>query len=205
MNKKINYANLFFIAVIVFGLISIFILSLKLIKKDEEKVTTTTTKTTTTKVKTNNKGMFRTYASPASVGETVLASFNDEYDVDITGVRFIDNDEASTLLTDPLKEGFKYEGFVYDVTFNDLDYLTEPIAPLLNVEIYNDTGSNFITFNGHNHVIKIVTLNDYKMIKNSETSRVTIVYQVPIDKYHIVCLGIREKKLSCFQNHDLLS
>lgn len=199
MNKKINYTNLFFVTIIVIGIIVLFILSLKLIKDNEiEKKTTTTTTTIMTTKKTDNKGVVKNYTSPASIGETVLATFKDDYNVDITGIRFIDSEEASSYTNDPLKEGFIWEGLEYDVTFNDLDYLTEPIAPLLNIEIYNDTGSNFITFNGHNNYIKVLTIDGYNKIKNKETTRMKVIYQVPETKTHMVCFGDYYKKISCF-------
>lgn len=200
--KSINYSMLFFVTVIVVGLIVLLMLSLKLIKKNDGIKGGTTTTKTTEKV-SKNKGVYKSLVSPALIGETVIATFNDDKnnldnDVDITGIRFIEGDEANMYANEDLKEGFKWEGFEYTVTFNELDYLNEVIDPKMNVEIYNDTGSNYITYNGHNNIIKVNVINDYKFIKNNESANVKVFYQIPDIKEYNICFGYRDKKLSCF-------
>ena len=126
MNKKINYANLFFITVIVVGSIVFFMLCLQLINKNknkhEEMITTTKS---IFKEPSKNVGIYKSFYNPAHVGETVIATFYDEKnnkytDVDITGIRYLSDEEVKEYADSTLKEGFSWYGFEYKIKFNDL-------------------------------------------------------------------------------------
>ena len=202
--RKINYASIFFVTVIIVGGVVLLMLLLKYINKDKKysESPSTTTKITE-EVKTNNKGYFRSFYTPGHVGELALATFfdkeNDTYtDVDIKGIRFLSEEEAASLSDEKLNDGFVYQGFEYEISFNDLEYLKSPIEPIMNVGVYNDLGYNLLTFNGHNYVIKVKTIYDGQKIRNNESKTLKIVYQYPKDLSYTLCFGYEEKKLSCF-------
>lgn len=204
MNNRINYANLFFITVIVVGSIVFFILCLQLITKNKNKDEdiTTTTKAIT-KETSKNVGLYKSFYNSAHVGETVIATFydetNDKYtDVDITGIRYLSNDEIKEYIDVPLKDGFSWYGFEYKIKFNDLNYLTEAINPVIRTAIYNDIGYNLLTYNGHNYIPEVKTIYDNHLIKNDESANIKIIYQYPSTKDHEICFGYDDKKLSCF-------
>ena len=202
--RKINYASIFFVTVIIVGGVVLLMLLLKYINKDKKysESPSTTTKITE-EVKTNNKGYFRSFYTPGHVGELALATFydkeNDTYtDVDIKGIRFLSEEEAASLSDEKLNDGFVYQGFEYEISFNDLEYLKSPIEPIMNVGVYNDLGYNLLTFNGHNYVIKVKTIYDGQKIGNNESKTLKVVYQYPKDLAYSLCFGYDEKKLSCF-------
>lgn len=202
--RKINYASIFFVTVIIVGGVVLLMLLLKYINKDKKysESPSTTTKITE-EAKTNNKGYFRSFYTPGHVGELALATFydkeNDTYtDVDIKGIRFLSEEEAGSLSDEKLNDGFVYQGFEYEISFNDLEYLKSPIEPIMNVGVYNDLGYNLLTFNGHNYVIKVKTIYDGQKIRNNESKTLKIVYQYPKDLSYTLCFGYEEKKLSCF-------
>ena len=202
--RKINYASIFFVTVIIVGGVVLLMLLLKYINKDKKysESSSTTTKITE-EAKTNNKGYYRSFYTPGHVGELALATFydkeNDTYtDVDIKGIRFLSEEEAASLSDEKLNDGFVYQGFEYEISFNDLEYLKSPIEPIMNVGVYNDLGYNLLTFNGHNYVIKVKTIYDGQKIRNNESKTLKIVYQYPKDLSYTLCFGYEEKKLSCF-------
>lgn len=202
--RKINYASIFFVTVIIVGGVVLLMLLLKYINKDKKysESPSTTTKITE-EAKTNNKGYYRSFYTPGHVGELALATFydkeNDTYtDVDIKGIRFLSEEEAGSLSDEKLNDGFVYQGFEYEISFNDLEYLKSPIEPIMNVGVYNDLGYNLLTFNGHNYVIKVKTIYDGQKIRNNESKTLKIVYQYPKDLSYTLCFGYEEKKLSCF-------
>lgn len=204
MNKKINYANLFFITVIVVGSIVFFMLCLQLINKNknkhEEMITTTKS---IFKEPSNNVGIYKSFYNPAHVGETVIATFYDEKnnkytDVDITGIRYLSDEEVKEYADSTLKEGFSWYGFEYKIKFNDLNYLNESINPVIKTAIYNEIGYNLLTFNGHNYVPEVKVIYDNHLIKNGESTSIKIIYQYPTTKDHEICFGYDDKKLSCF-------
>lgn len=202
--RKINYASIFFVTVIIVGGVVLLMLLLKYINKDKKysESSSTTTKITE-EAKTNNKGYYRSFYTPGHVGELALATFydkeNDTYtDVDIKGIRFLSEEEAGSLSDEKLNDGFVYQGFEYEISFNDLEYLKSPIEPIMNVGVYNDLGYNLLTFNGHNYVIKVKTIYDGQKIGNNESKTLKIVYQYPKDLSYTLCFGFEEKKLSCF-------
>lgn len=204
MNNRINYANLFFITVIVVGSIVFFILCLQLITKNKNKDEdiTTTTKAIT-KETSKNVGLYKSFYNSAHVGETVISTFydetNDKYtDVDITGIRYLSNEEIKEYIDVPLKDGFSWYGFEYKIKFNDLNYLTEAINPVIRTAIYNDIGYNLLTYNGHNYIPEVKTIYDNHLIKNDESTNIKIIYQYPSTKDHEICFGYDDKKLSCF-------
>ena len=202
--KKINYANLFFITVIIVGLVVLLMLLLKYINKDKKYANSSTTTTKITEeVKTNNKGYFRSFYTPGHIGDIALATFydreNDVYtDVDVKGIRFLSEEETSELTDEKLNDGFVYQGFEYEVGFNDLEYLKESIEPIMNVGVYNELGYNLLTYKEHNYVIKVKTITDGEKIKNNESKTLKVVYQYPKDLNYTLCFGYEEKKLSCF-------
>lgn len=204
MNKKINYANLFFITVIVVGSIVFFMLCLQLINKNknkhEEMITTTKS---IFKKPSKNVGIYKSFYNPAHVGETVIATFYDENnnkytDVDITGISYLTDEEVKEHADSTLKEGFSWYGFEYKIKFNDLNYLNESINPVIKTAIYNEIGYNLLTFNGHNYVPEVKTIYDNHLIKNGESASIKIIYQYPTTKDHEICFGYDDKKLSCF-------
>ncbi|MBD9114238.1 hypothetical protein EGP95_00465 [bacterium] len=204
MNKKINYANLFFITVIVVGSIVFFMLCLQLINKNknkhEEMITTTKS---IFKESSKNVGIYKSFYNPAHVGETVIATFYDEKnnkytDVDITGIRYLSDEEVKEYADSTLKEGFSWYGFEYKIKFNDLNYLNESINPVIKTAIYNEIGYNLLTFNGHNYVPEVKVIYDNHLIKNGESASIKIIYQYPTTKDHEICFGYDDKKLSCF-------
>ena len=204
MNKKINYANLFFITVIVVGSIVFFMLCLQLINKNknkhEEMITTTKS---IFKEPSKNAGIYKSFYNPAHVGETVIATFYDEKnnkytDVDITGISYLSDEEAKEYADSTLKEGFSWYGFEYKIKFNDLNYLNESINPVIKTAIYNEIGYNLLTFNGHNYVPEVKVIYDNHLIKNGESASIKIIYQYPTTKDHEICFGYDDKKLSCF-------
>ncbi len=204
MNKKINYANLFFITVIIVGTIIFFILCLQLITKNKNKSSdiTTTTKSITREV-SKNVGLYKSFYNSAHVGETVIATFYDEKnnkytDVDITGIRYLSDEEIKENIDTDLKEGFSWYGFEYKIKFNDLNYLDEPINPVIRTAIYNDIGYNLLTYNGHNYIPEVKMIYDNHLIKNGESANIKIIYQYPATKDHEICFGYDDKKLSCF-------
>lgn len=202
--RKINYTSIFFATVIIVGGIILLLFLLKYINKGKKysDITTTTTRVTE-EAKTNNKGYFRSFYTPGHVGELALATFYDKEnniytDVDIKGIRFLSEEEAVSLSDEKLNDGFVYQGFEYEITFNDLDYLKQPIEPIINVGVYNDLGYNSLTFNEHNYIIKVKTITDGKKINNKESKTLKIVYQYPKDLTYTLCFGYEEKNLSCF-------
>ena len=204
MNKKINYTNLFFVTVIILGSIIFFILSLQLITKNKD---TVGEKKTTTRIINNdeskNNGLYKSFYNSAHVGETVLATFFDEKnnkytDVDITGIRYLTNEEVNEYVNEDLKDGFTWFGFEYKIKFNDLTYLNDPINPIIRTAIYNDIGYNLLTYNGHNYIPEVKTIYDNHLIKNGESTNIKIIYQYPETKEHEICFGYDDKKLSCF-------
>ena len=202
--RKINYASIFFVTVIIVGGVVLLMLLLKYINKDKKysESSSTTTKITE-EAKTNNKGYYRSFYTPGHVGELALATFydkeNDTYtDVDIKGIRFLSEEEAASLSDETLNDGFVYQGFEYEISFNDLEYLKSPIEPIMKVGVYNDLGYNLLTFNGHNYVIKVKTIYDGQKIGNNESKTLKIVYQYPKNLSYTLCFGYEEKKLSCF-------
>lgn len=202
MNKKIDYANMFFISVIIIGSIVLAILILNLCVKNKRHNDVSTTTTTTEVKKTNNVGVYRSFYNPAYVGDKVLASFYDEIhntytNVDIEGVRFMDEEEASSYASQELKDGFSWFGFEYVIYFNDLTYLNESIKPDIETGIYNVEGYNFVTFNGHNYQIEVNSIVENN-IKNGEKTTVKAIYQYPRGKEHEICFGQKSKILSCF-------
>ena len=204
MNKKINYANLFFITVIVVGSIVFFMLCLQLINKNknkhEEMITTTKS---IFKEPSKNVGIYKSFYNPAHIGETVIATFYDEKnnkytDVDITGIRYLSDEEVKEYADSTLTEGFSWYGFEYKIKFNDLNYLNESINPVIKTAIYNEIGYNLLTFNGHNYVPEVKVIYDNHLIKNGESASIKIIYQYPTTKDHEICFGYDDKKLSCF-------
>ena len=204
MNKKINYANLFFITVIVVGSIVFFMLCLQLINKNknkhEEMITTTKS---IFKGPSKNVGIYKSFYNPAHVGETVIATFYDENnnkytDVDITGISYLTDEEVKEHADSTLKEGFSWYGFEYKIKFNDLNYLNESINPVIKTAIYNEIGYNLLTFNGHNYIPEVKVIYDNHLIKNGESASIKIIYQYPTTKDHEICFGYDDKKLSCF-------
>lgn len=204
INKKNYYANLFFITVIVLGSIVFFILSLRLVNKNKknEDIGNTTTKASEITI-SKNVGTYKSFNNTAHVGETVISTFydkvNDKYtDVDITGIRYLDESEINSYVTDSLTDGFSWYGFEYKIKFNDLTYLKEAINPVIETAIYNELGYNLLTFNGHNYVPKVKTIYDNHLIKNNESATIKIIYEYPQTKEHEICFGYADKKLSCF-------
>ena len=201
--RKINYASIFFVTVIIVGGVVLLMLLLKYINKDKKYSEKPTTTKITEEVKTNNKGYLRSFQTPGHVGELALATFydkeNDIYtDVDIKGVRFLSEEEATSLSSQEPIDGFIYQGFEYEVTFNDLEYLKNPIEPIMNVGVYNDLGYNSLTYNGHNYIIKVDSIYDGKRVNNNESKSIKIVYKYPKEKDYTLCFGYEEKILSCF-------
>lgn len=209
-NKKGRH--LFFKATIIIGLFIFCILLIKLLipsNSNEDDVTKTTT-TTVNSINSLNIGTRSTYSFPVSIGRTTLATLydkkNDKYtDVDVSGVRYIVNEELNDLIInyasmEPLIEGFYWYGFEYNVKLNDLTYLKDnSISPLLDATIYQLNGNDFFLVGEHYYKIKVTSIYTGVDIKNGETASVKIIFQVPFEQDFSICLGLRNKTMGCFK------
>lgn len=210
IRKKTDY---FFIAVILIGVVILVSLIIFLFLKNDNGGNDETTTTTTTKIAegpfTKNKGYRSTFNYPLNLGQTTIASVYDETtntytNVDVLGIRFIEGDEAYNLgmayAIEPLTPGFEWIGFEYQVTFNDLEYLSDrALSPVLNAKIYKWNGCDFINYNGQNYILNVVSIYEGNDIKNSESATVKVLYQLPIGQTeYSVCFGDYNKTMGCF-------
>lgn len=196
------------IAIIIIGIgIIVGLLFGKKNNYDNNNKTLTTTTTEPLIKHTDNKGMLSSITEPTTFGTLTLASiYNPEdkkyYDVDLYGVRFIDNVEATTLASElnyTSKQNEFWYGLVYQVTFNDLKALKKGISPVLKPGFYLSDGKPFITINKQNYYIDFKTIYNNKEIKNNEQATITVLYQIPEfhEKYSI-CFGEEYHTLGCF-------
>lgn len=212
IRKEKKKADLFFILVIGIGLIVLFVLvGVMFLSKDKklDNVLTPPTTTKRTSEPSDNVGYRSTFNYPMNIGNTTLASFYDKdkkinTNVDVTGIRFIKGGEISELAkvyaTEELNEGFEWIGFEYQVKLNDLKYLKDKtVNPILESKIYKWDGCDFINYNGKNYFLNVVSIYEGNEIKNTESAKIKVLYQLPIgqDSYSI-CFGNIDETLGCF-------
>lgn len=218
-STKESKKNVLFIIGIVLGIIILIIMFvyilLNLAKNESKNNSLTSSKSkyvppTEVASITNNKGVKSTYNNPLKVGSISLATIydsvgNNYYEVDVTGIRFIDNLEASQLATTyvnkPLLNGFSWYGFEYKVQFNDLEALNgRKINPVLDAKVYTTSlGNDFVTYEGHNYMLEVTTLSNNVMITNNESTIIRVIYQLLGNKNeYSICLGYRDKTMGCF-------
>lgn len=209
IRKKTDY---FFLGVILMGVVVLVILMIWLFDKNKGKPITNTTTTTTSLITgpvSGNVGYRSNFNYPLAVGQITVANIYDEYAkvdsiVDVTGLRFIEGDEAIELATlyssDNLNEGFEWLGFEYKVTFNDLSYLGDrTISPVLDAKIYKWNGCDFINYNGKNYILNVISIYDGGNIKNNENATVKVLYQLPVGQSeYSICFGDYNKTMGCF-------
>ncbi len=208
---KDHSSDKFFIGIIVVGVLVLALLIInRTFDKDHKVVATesSTTENTTSKKATFNIGERSTYDYPLSVGGTTLATLYDSEadvytDVDVTAVRFIEAPEAMTIAQNQgatLHDGFEWQGFVYEIKLNDLEYLKDhAVSPILNAKLYKWGGNDYFIYEGHHYFIDVKTVYNSIKIKNKETAAITVYYEVPIgETEYSICLGNELHTLGCF-------
>ncbi len=209
--KSWDKGTIFCLIVIVLGSILLLILIFSLFSKKEgredEKTTTTTTEVQITQPSSLNKGVLSSFRYPLSVSNIGLATFvdkqnNKETDVDVYGIRFLNEEEKNSLIVnakEPLREGFIWEAFVYEVRFRDLDYLNnQAILPSLDTKVYLTTGCDFVVIGEHNILLNTQVFGGTEPIYNHGSSTMQVLYQIPENTVHSICIGNENKKMACF-------
>jgi hypothetical protein len=138
---------------------------------------------------------------PTGLGNLTLGSIkynNNYYDAYVKGIRLIDSNEVSTLLSErgidyPLDAGFRYEGIEYSVSIKD----NIKVSPVLNsVFYYTDTGNDYINIDENIFRINTVDIYDGEDILPNSEKRVIVLYETNTNDYSI-CLGYKGHNTAC--------
>ncbi len=210
--KKKDKATIFCLFIIGIGSLIFLFLIFSLFTKKENKVNEPALSTTvkiepTTEPISLNKGMLSSFRYPLKPSNIGLATFIDkknekETDVDVYGIKFLLEEEKASLIAnakEPLKAGFSWEALAYQVAFHDLNYLnTESIVPTMDVKVYLPTGCDFVVVGEHNIELTAQVFGENKPIKNGQVVDMQVLYQIPENTAHAICIGSVNKKMACF-------
>lgn len=214
IEEEKEHVNFLLIIIVVISLIllGIFVLLyLDVIKPKKDNNISVTTSTTSENKGINNKnqGVSLSMGETAEIGSIVIASYYDEVNkkktnVDITANRYIVGSELDELVLNygqnhDLYNGFTWYGIEYTIKFNNLDYLKDPIKPLISTYVLNDELNRFVIIGGEKMVKPdVVTISDNTLINNGESSTIRVIYQSPPDQKTIICFGEYKSSMGCF-------
>lgn len=194
--------NVFYVSVIVVGIIVFALLVINLLNKGKKTVYQSkyTNDTTTTSVEVLDYTPSNPI-EPVKMDVLTLGSIKDGdnyYDAYIKGVRLINSEEAINILnqhgiTYELSEGFYLEGLVYNVSIKD----NLNISPVLNSNFYyTETGNDYVNINENIFRIDTVDIYDGDNLTNSNNKDVVVIYQTNTNNYSI-CMGYRKHNIGC--------
>lgn len=193
--------NIFYICVIIIGIPIIGLLLFNLINKYKKPDLVVYENVTTTKEIINTEYTKTNPIMPTGLGNLTLGSIkynNNYYDAYVKGIRLIDSNEVSTLLSEkgidyPLDAGFRYEGIEYSVSIKD----NIKVSPVLNsVFYYTDTGNDYINIDENIFRINTVDIYDGEDILPNSEKRVIVLYETNTNDYSI-CLGYKGHNTAC--------
>jgi len=199
---------------IIIGLLAVIFLFLLIIismennSSNDETVKRTTTTTTEKIIINTNKGVSSPINNPSGLNTLITTTLYDEEsdkytDIDLNLYAFLSDEEVTSLANENhynLNDGFKLVGIEYQVTFNDLTYLTNPITPKLSIGLYDEIYQNdFFHVGEHYYKIDVLNISDDRVIGNNQSISLKAIYQVPIDQGYYICFGYKEHQNGCYK------